>query len=241
MIEKIIVPTLERIPTRRYVNLGALATMGVPYPHIEYFPARDGQAYGSDTARLVEDALKEGWRLPPQIAEEYSKKCDPRSSRIFCTQWTFTMVFKQIMNAPDDKYYMFLIDDFGIKRPFIEFLSMMGFVCRDNQKTGKPAIIVQLDVFDKFGVPRIEREPVERDASGVLARGLGGAGDGGLIVNNKGAHILYEHMCETGAAWNLEGELWRIAQAEDQSGFYSIIPSRYMIDFIRVPLSAYEQ
>ena len=240
-IEKIIVPTLERTPARRYINLGALVTMGVPYSHIEYFPARDGQAYGSDTARLVEDALKEGWRLPPQIAEEYTKKCDPRLSRVLCTQWTFTMIFKQIMNAPDDKYYMFLIDDLAFKRPFGEFLGLMGFVLRDSQKIGKPATIVQLDVFEKFDMPRIEREPVGRCASKVLVRGLGGAGDAGLIVNNEGARILYEHMCETGAAWNLEGELWRLAQAEDQSGFYSIAPSRYMIDFIRVPLSAYEQ
>lgn len=241
MIEKIIVPTLDRIPARRYINLGALVTMGVPHSRIEYFPARDGQAYGSDTARLVEDALKEGWRLPSQIAEEYSKKCDPRSSRIFCTQWTFTMVFKQIMNAPADKYYMFLIDDFGIKRLFHEFCGMMGFVKRDSEELGIPATIVQLEVFDKFDCPRIEREPVWRCASKVLVRGLGGAGDGGLVVNNEGARIVYERLCETGGLWNLEGQLWRMAQAEDQSGFYSIAPSRYMIDWIQVPLSAYEQ
>ena len=37
MIEKIIAPTLDRIPGRRYVNLGALVTIGVPHGLIEYF------------------------------------------------------------------------------------------------------------------------------------------------------------------------------------------------------------
>ena len=80
-----------------------------------------------------------------------------------------------------------------------------------------------------------KREPLPNVASKVLVRGLGGAGDGGLILDNNGARILYERMCETGGVRNLEGELWQMAQEEDQSGFYSITPPHYMIDRIRVP------
>ncbi len=235
MIEKIIVPTLDRIPGRRYVNLGALVTMGVPHRLIEYFPARDGQAYVGDAGRAVEDALKEGWRLSPQMAEGYSKRPDAGPLKWFCMQWTFTMIFQQIMNAPSDKYYMFLIDDFGLKRPYDEFQLMMGFIVRDGKKLGKPAAIIQLDVFELFDCPRVEREPMPNIASKVVVRGLGGAGDGGLILDNKGARILFDRMCETGGQWNLEGQLWQMAQEEDQSGFYSIVPPHYMIDWIKVP------
>ena len=83
MIEKIIVPTLERTPVRQYVNLGALVTMGVPYHLIEYFPARDGKAYMGDAPRAVERAQKEGWRLSPEIAEAYSKYSDANSLKEF--------------------------------------------------------------------------------------------------------------------------------------------------------------
>ena len=98
-----------------------------------------------------------------------------------------------------------------------------------------------MNVFENFDSPRIEREPIPTIPSKVLVRGLGGAGDGGLIVDKNGARILYERMCETGGAWNLEGQLWRMAQEEDQSGYYSIAPPHYMIDWIKVPVSAYEQ
>ena len=51
MIEKIIVSTLDKIPGRRYVNLGALAAMGVPRDLIEYFPACDWQTYTGKPAQ----------------------------------------------------------------------------------------------------------------------------------------------------------------------------------------------
>lgn len=241
MIEKIIVPTIKRTPARRYINLGALVAMGVPYPLIEYFPARDREDYAGDALRAVEEAVKEGWRLPPKIAEQRSKQSDSRSLKWFCMQWTFTMIFQRLMNAPADKYYMFLIDDIGFKRPFREFQQLTGFVDRDSKQLGIPARIVQLDVFENFDVPRVERVPISYIASKVLVRGLGGAGDAGLIVTNKGARILYERMCATGGAGNLEGQLWQMAQTEDQTGFYSVVPPRYMIDWIKVPLSEYQE
>lgn len=219
MIEKIIVPTLDRIPGRRYVNLGALVTMGVPHDLIEYFPARDGQAYVGDAGQAVEQALKEGWKLSSQIAEGYSKRSDSETLKWFCMRWTFTMIFQEIMNAPSNRYFMFLIDDFGLKRPYHEFRYMMKFVAGDSQKLGKPAAIIQLDVFEFFDCPRVEREPLLNVASKVLVRGLGGAGDGGLILDSNGARILYERMCETGGGRNLEGELWQMAQEEISQGF----------------------
>ena len=93
MIEKIIVPTLERIPTRRWVNLGALVTMGVTHGLIEYFPARDGQAYVGDGGRAVEDALKEGWKLSPREGRRICEASEARSLKWFCMRWTFAMVF----------------------------------------------------------------------------------------------------------------------------------------------------
>ena len=238
MIEKIIVPTLERRLDRRYINLGALVTMGVPCSLIEYFPARDGQAYEGDAARAVEEAQREGWRLSPEMAESYSQQYVPGSLKWFCMRWTFTMIFQQIMNAPADTYYMFLLDDFGLKRPFKEFLHLLRFVTSDAKHLGSSASIIQLDVWDLLDCPRVEREPIGSIASKVVVRGLSGAGDAGFILNNEGARILYERMCETGGAWNMEGQIWRMAQEEDQSGFYSVAPPRYMIDIIPVSSSA---
>ncbi|MDE0298610.1 MAG: hypothetical protein OXN17_08265 [Candidatus Poribacteria bacterium] len=243
MIEKIFVPTIKRIPARQYINLGALTAMGFPYQIIEYFPARDRHTYLGDAPRAVNEALKEGFKLDPGMVSKYSKHSDTISLKWFCMRWTFTMIFQKIMNiGTDGKYYKFLIDDFRPMRPFREFRQMMSFVDRDesNKSNSEEArIIVQLDVFENFDVPRLEREPIPNVASKVLVRGLGGAGDGGLVMNKEGARILYDRMCETGGGWNLEGQLWRMAQEEDQSGFYSVAPPHYMIKWIDVPLSAY--
>lgn len=235
MIEKIIVPTLDRIPGRRYVNLGALVTMGVPHRLIEYFPARDGQAYVGDGGRAVEDALKEGWKLSPKRAEMCSQRSEAGPLKWFCMQWTFTMIFQKIMNMPSNRYYMFLVDDCRLNRPFPEIHLLMKFIHRDSRHLGKPASIIQLDVFDLLDSPRIEREPLESVPSKVLVRGLGGCGDRALILDNNGGRILYERMCETGGSWNVEGQLWRMAQEEDQSGFYSIAPHGFFIGWTNVP------
>lgn len=235
MIEKIIVPTLDRIPGRRYVNLGALVTMGVPHRLIEYFPARDGQAYVGNGGRAVEEALKEGWKLSPRMAEGCSHWSDARSLKWFCMRWTFTMIFQQIMNMPSNRYYMFLVDDCRLNRPFSEIHLLMKFIGRDCRRLGKSASIIQLDVFDLLDSPRIEREPLPSVPSKVLVRGLSGCGDRALILDNNGGRILYERMCETGGGWNVEGQLWRMAQEEDQSGFYSIASPGFLIGWTNVP------
>ena len=51
-------------------------------------------------------------------------------------KWTFTMIFQELMNALANKYYMFLIDDFGLKRPYDEFVQMMEFIRRDSSHLG---------------------------------------------------------------------------------------------------------
>ena len=130
--------------------------MGVPYGQIEYFPARDGQSYVGDAGRAVEEALKEGWKLSSQMAERYSQRSDAGALKWFCMRWTFTVILQEIMNAPSNKYFMFLIDDFCLKRPYHELRHMMKFAMGDSQKLGKPAAIIQLDVFELFDCPRVE-------------------------------------------------------------------------------------
>ena len=242
MIEKIIVPTLERIPTRRWVNLGALVTMGVTHGLIEYFPARDGQAYVGDGGRAVEDALKEGWKLSPERVEGFAKASEARSLKWFCMRWTFAMVFRHIMlmDTPSDRYYMFLIDDFGMHRPFNEFQELSEFVRRDSHDMNAFANIIQLNVFDNFHHPKVERQHIPSIPSKVLVRGLSGLGDGGLIVNAGGAQVVYEEMCRANGRKNLEHVMWYMAQDSNQAGFYSISVPSYMIHWMRCPASVHE-
>lgn len=208
--------------------------MGVPHHLVEYFSARDAKAYAGNAAQAIEDALKDGWKMSMKAAERHSQASDD-ALKWFCMQWTFTLIFQKIMDMRSNRYYMFLVDDCRLNRPFDDINLLMQFICRDARRLGKPASIIQLDVFDGLDSPRIEREPLPDVPSQVLVRGLSGCGDRALILNSSGARILYQRMCETAGAWNLEGQLWRMAQEADQSGFYSIAVPGFFIEWTQVP------
>ena len=95
------------------------------------------------------------------------------------------------MKAPPNQYYMFLIDDFGLRRSYDELLQTVNFAVQNGEKLGEMASIIQLDAWAAHKCPRVERAPIDGSPASILARGLGGAGDGGLVVNNNGARILY--------------------------------------------------
>ena len=235
MISKIIVPTLERIPGRRYANLGALLLQGTPIERIEYFPARDARDWIDNAPAAVATAIAEGFHINDECSHNYSRQNTLDALKWFCMRWTFTMCLKSIMNYPSNQYLMFLIDDFALNRPFNHFEQLLNLAIDDAKQHAEQVRLIQLDVRNRIDLQKEQRHPVPGIFTDILVRGLAGAGDAGFLLNSEGAAVLYHQMCRTGGRWNLEGQLWHIANHDDQSGFYATLHSGYWLRRLHIP------
>ncbi len=237
LLKRIIVPNLPRRTDRRYANLGALVTMGVPHNIIEYFPARDALDYVGQPDAAVDAALAEGFNMPSEMESQY-RTFPEEYLKYFCQRWTFTVILKVLSEDTDPhNLVMFLVDDFFLRRPFHELRYLLRIVNRDRKRWNTRIKIVQLDRWTRFEHPYATPHPITVDwgcVNALIGRGLGGLGDAALLLNSEGASILYNLMCKTGGEHNLEGQLWTLSQRDitDQVGFYSIIPERYFVGII---------
>ena len=236
MIEKIIIPNLERCQERRWANRGALIEMGVPNALIEYFPARDCQDYVGRPAEAVAQAEREGWHINRHKARSYLEWPDSMR-KWFCMRWTFVLIFKRIMEEHSDGYFVFLVDDHRFCQPYEVLLGLLEYAVSDaNTRSISPSII-QLHPWETPNEPLVERHAIDTDDvyGSRIARGLRGSGDVALVLNKTGAAILFERMCVTGGSHSLEGQLWFMAKEPDQTGFYSILESNPIIAGIYLP------
>ena len=142
--------------------------MGVPYSQIEYFPARDAQAYAGNPRAAVDDAIHEGFKLRPKMIDEWSRP--GTVLKHFCIPWTFTMIFKKIMETRSKQYFMFLLDDYRLACDFFYLNEFVETVHKDAKN--RQALIIQLEVLHIIDfLPITDRPPVKRFKG--LVRGLG--------------------------------------------------------------------
>lgn len=241
MIERIIVPNLLRYPERRWANRGALIEMGVPNALIEYFPARDCHDFAGAPERAVAEAKREGWKMNENKATSYLNWHQMVMLKVFCTRWTFVLIFQKIMHIRSDGYFIFMVDDSRFIQPYDIIVGIVDYAISHGDALGVSPSIIQLHPWETPNEPFVNRTPIdtEHPIGRLVAHGLRGSGDAALIINRHGAQILYERMCITGGSHSLEGQLWLMAQEPDQSGFYSVLNPQ-LLGGIHIPSTIME-
>lgn len=223
-LRQIVVPTLARLPKRRELHVKYLLESHVPHSIIKYIHAYDYYHYQHDRdgTRAVNDAYASGWEINPQKAVSY-RGWHGSHLKQFCVRWTFTIIFKHLINRPTNDIYMFLLDDFILLKPYEHLMQILDDAA-SHAAQSHPAdtpFILQITSWDRSKYPLTMRDPIPNNP--YVCQGLAGYGDGALIVNPPGAAAIYNKMCETGGSLNLEGQLWEMSQQPPQPGHYSLV------------------
>ena len=223
MIDKVIVMNIPERTDRKWFMYGHLATIGVAYPLIEVFPARNASHY-TNIADVLADAHSDGFHF---FADWENARQDEIKHAVII--WNWCAILRRIIDSGHTS--LVLLDDRVITVRFNELCGLVS-ICRVhcmNKPYSFYALQLQHTLCDFNNDEPIEYE-LQCKAFGPhgnmnLIQGFAGNGDYATVFSPQGADHLLELVADRPFV-GLERLFYEQRPASRTTGFYSYVGNR---------------
>ena len=211
MIDKVIVMNLPERTDRKWFMYGHLATIGVAYPLIEVFPARNASHY-TDIADVLADAHSDGFHF---FADWENARQDEIKHAVII--WNWCAILRRIVDSGHTS--LVLLDDRVITARFNELCGLVS-ICKARPYPFH-ALQLQHLLCDFNNDESIDNEPLWPQ-SNDLASGFAGNGDYATVFSPAGARWFLELVAERPFV-GLERLFYEQRSTSRTTGFYSYV------------------
>ena len=184
---------LNRHKDRWYFMMGFLQSLGFPLEHgiVKRVTAHDGRDYSSPD-QVIDAAGADGFDYLADPSLLYDQI--PPSKFKIASNWSYASALRGVANS--DKIVMLLIDDYqpNPRWTYERFSNLL--VTIQAKDPGFRLLQLRAQPFAYLS----EMEFLDDDflVASLLRKGIGGGGDMGLLMNNKGAQLVLDYHQRVG-------------------------------------------
>lgn len=214
MIDKVIVMNLPERTDRKWFMYGHLATIGVAYPLIEMFPARNASHY-TDIADVLADAHGDGFDF---FADWENARQDEIKHAVII--WNWCSILRRIVDSGQTS--LVVLDDRVITTSFNELCGLVS-ICNARPYPFH-ALQVQHLLCEFNNDQPINNEPLWPHCNNLVL-GFAGNGDYATVFSPEGAERFLEFVADRPFV-GMERLFYEQRLTSRTTGFYSYVGSR---------------